>query len=622
MSASTILLVDDDEVLSQVLQRVLTRQGYHVVNAHNVAQAEQLAHEHHPQLGLLDLCLPDGDGVDLARRLTEKAENLPLILLTAYPLRLRERPELAARFSRVLTKPVNLQELRDAIEAALHEPPAGVTAQTSPRAAPTPATQEPVTPAATTRPAPAGAAAPRGSGARRWIIAAAGVAAACLLAGAVWGFELYRGVSLFPSRAEDRSPADEPVRAAVDEHGDVIPDAIELRKEVQKELNITTAPVKPAAAHRPLELAGSLGLDTDKLSRVRSLFAGKVTEIGGVTELGRGGRSVSRPLRIGDDIAEGQLLAVVRSADFGQKKSDLLDALSQLALDEELVKNYEALDRSGAVRPADLLQARRNAEQSRIAARRAENSLRTAGMSEGEIAALRKELLALSKGGPGAERPEGHKDWARIEIRAHFAGTLVEKNVNPGDLVDTSTELFKIEDMRRLQVLANVREEDLPALLAEGLPLPWTVRLGADPNAKPLPGEIVHISPTVDPTQHTALAMGYVDNPDRRMRGAQFITAEVTFPPPKNTVEIPTAALVEDGRDSVVFVQPDPDKPVYVMKRVKVVKRFADVVQLSNELTVVEVEQGLRTLAPNKERVVTQNALGMKAALEDVQSKK
>src|SRR5205809_1632987 len=126
MNPSTILLVDDDEVLSQVLRRVLTRQGYNVVNANNVAQAEQLAKEHRPQLGLLDLCLPDGDGVDLARRLSAKTDKLPLILLTAYPLRLRDEPELASKFNRVLTKPVNLQELRDAIETALTEPAAAI----------------------------------------------------------------------------------------------------------------------------------------------------------------------------------------------------------------------------------------------------------------------------------------------------------------------------------------------------------------------------------------------------------------------------------------------------------------------------------------------------------------
>ena len=69
MGAATILLVDDDEVLSQVLRRVLTRDGYRVVEAGSVAQALELIREDKPQLGLLDLSLPDGDGMGLATKL-------------------------------------------------------------------------------------------------------------------------------------------------------------------------------------------------------------------------------------------------------------------------------------------------------------------------------------------------------------------------------------------------------------------------------------------------------------------------------------------------------------------------------------------------------------------------
>ena len=72
MSAATILLVDDDEVLSQVLRRVLTREGYTVVQAGNVAEALRAARSNNPQLALLDLCLPDGDGMELARQLGEQ----------------------------------------------------------------------------------------------------------------------------------------------------------------------------------------------------------------------------------------------------------------------------------------------------------------------------------------------------------------------------------------------------------------------------------------------------------------------------------------------------------------------------------------------------------------------
>jgi two-component system response regulator PilR (NtrC family) len=120
-----ILVVDDDEVLGQVLKRVLIRQGYLVDYAAGVAEALELARdlESAPQLALLDLCLPDGDGGELAVKLQAHWPDLPLILITAYPLRLRAAPGLSERFTAVLTKPLSLSVLRQAIQTAL-EPPA------------------------------------------------------------------------------------------------------------------------------------------------------------------------------------------------------------------------------------------------------------------------------------------------------------------------------------------------------------------------------------------------------------------------------------------------------------------------------------------------------------------
>ena len=122
MNAAPILIVDDDETLSRVLRRVLIRDGYEVNEAGSVAQALEAARSLKPQLGLLDLSLPDGDGVELARRLRAEGVDCPFILITAYPLRLRDQPQLGGAFARVLTKPLNLEELRQAIDAALHAP--------------------------------------------------------------------------------------------------------------------------------------------------------------------------------------------------------------------------------------------------------------------------------------------------------------------------------------------------------------------------------------------------------------------------------------------------------------------------------------------------------------------
>jgi CheY-like chemotaxis protein len=115
----SVLVVDDDEVVGRVLGRVLARQGHQVWRAISAHHALWLARIHRPRLALLDLCLGDTDGIDLARALRAELPDLTMILLTAYPLRIREQPELGRDFARVLTKPLDLSELRQAVEGSL-----------------------------------------------------------------------------------------------------------------------------------------------------------------------------------------------------------------------------------------------------------------------------------------------------------------------------------------------------------------------------------------------------------------------------------------------------------------------------------------------------------------------
>jgi DNA-binding response OmpR family regulator len=114
-----ILLVDDDEVLARVLGRVLTREGYRVILAGDKARALELGRQHHPELVILDLCLPDGAGTELALQLHAEQPQLPLILMTAYPVQLRDDPSSASLFVHTLTKPLDLYRLRQVIGALL-----------------------------------------------------------------------------------------------------------------------------------------------------------------------------------------------------------------------------------------------------------------------------------------------------------------------------------------------------------------------------------------------------------------------------------------------------------------------------------------------------------------------
>jgi cobalt-zinc-cadmium efflux system membrane fusion protein len=204
---------------------------------------------------------------------------------------------------------------------------------------------------------------------------------------------------------------------------------------------------------------------------------------------------------------------------------------------------------------------------------------------------------------------------------------MVEKTVGLHSYVDTSTDLFKIANLEKLSVYANAYEEDLPALQAlKREQRRWQIRLQSDPNAKPLPGTIETIGYTIDPTQHTALIIGQVDNREERFRAGQFIMADVAVTPQPNEVLIPTKALVEDGRESVIFVQPDPEQPSYRQVRVDVARRQREVVFLrahsgEPQSPATQPSHQEASLKPGQSWVVSSGSVELKAALEDLQSR-
>jgi cobalt-zinc-cadmium efflux system membrane fusion protein len=397
------------------------------------------------------------------------------------------------------------------------------------------------------------------------------------------------------------------------------PDALQLPPDVVERLGIRTIKARRATEPRTLDLSGKLALDTNQLARVHARFPGEVVEIEKVPDPTRsGGPTRFRELRPGDRVEAGQLLAVVWSKDLGEKKSELVDALSQLRLDRAQLEHMASAAASGALSESALRDARRRVESDMIAVARAERTLRSWRLTEQEIEDIRAEAERLSQR-KEARTPANEKDWAKVEVRARIGGTVVERNVTPGDIVDTSTDLFKVADLGTLAVWADAYEEDLPALLA--LPperMTWTIRLVADPDAEPLHGPIDYIGEIIDPIQHTALVTGRVNNPQGRLRAGQFVTARVELQPAPDEMAVPTAALIEDGQSSIVFVQENPARPVYTRRRVVVVRRLRGSVILRGWLTPAQERRGLQTVRPG-ELVVRSGAVELNKALEELQ---
>jgi membrane fusion protein, heavy metal efflux system len=416
-----------------------------------------------------------------------------------------------------------------------------------------------------------------------------------------------------------------------------MPHTLMVPETVRKGLSIRKGQIEMVAVARPprqsqaLVLPGSTALDPTRLHRIRARFApARVTEIAQVvdqTATAKAGKTVFRELRAGDQVKKNDLLGIFYSVDVGNMKNNLIDALCQLRLDEEILEKAEKAFRTGALPEVFLLNAQRNVEADRNAERRAVNTLKTWDIPPADIQAVYDEAKEIGKR-KGVRDPDKDQLWPRVELRAPDDGTVVERNLTQLEMiVDGTVNLFQIAKVDRLLVLANIPEDDLPILQAlEARDLKWNVRTVGTAAATGVEGPIDEIGYLIDPNQHTAVVKGHIDNPGGRMRGGQFVSATVQIPPPAGVVEVPIDAIVEDGRVCVVFLQSDRDKHYYTMRRVQVTHRFDKTAFVRSEpidepLSDEEKELGMLAKEPLRvgERVLTSGVGELKAALLDLE---
>lgn len=120
MSAS-ILVVDDNAVNLKLAQQTLTLWGYDVTVAVRGEQAVEMARTRRPALILLDMRLPDIDGLEVLRRLRSMTEtkNLPVVAMTAQAMTGDRERFLAAGCDGYIEKPISLRTFRAEVERHL-----------------------------------------------------------------------------------------------------------------------------------------------------------------------------------------------------------------------------------------------------------------------------------------------------------------------------------------------------------------------------------------------------------------------------------------------------------------------------------------------------------------------
>ena len=118
---STILIVEDNEKNMKLVRDILRHQGHTTLEAATGGDGVRLAREHRPDLVLMDIQLPDIDGIAALRLLREDAalDAIPVVAVSASVMPDDQQKIVTSGFDAFITKPINLKQFQDTVQRFL-----------------------------------------------------------------------------------------------------------------------------------------------------------------------------------------------------------------------------------------------------------------------------------------------------------------------------------------------------------------------------------------------------------------------------------------------------------------------------------------------------------------------
>ena len=302
-----------------------------------------------------------------------------------------------------------------------------------------------------------------------------------------------------------------------DEHGDEV---VRLSEAEIREFGIELSTAAVGRLDQYAELPGEIVLNTDRLAHV-------VPRVPGIV------REVRRA--VGDSVKAGELLAVIESRELADVKAAYLAAVERETLARANFDREERLWQKKVTSEQEFLDTRQALAEARIERNSAEQQLHALGFSDSYL----KEL---------PEHPDAM--YTRYELRAPFAGTIIEKHLTLGENVSSDAEVFTIADLSSVWVDINVYQKDL-VMIRQG----QTVVIEIGHGIPQVTGKIAWVGPLVGEATRTATARVVLVNPEGTLRPGLFVTARVAVGNTATGIVVPKSALQTFEERSVVFVQ-------------------------------------------------------------------
>ena len=327
--------------------------------------------------------------------------------------------------------------------------------------------------------------------------------------------------------------------------------AFTLTQEQRARIHLVTLQNTP---FRPtLEATGTVAFNGDHSTPVLSPISGPALSI------------LVNP---GAVVTKGQALATVSSPDFASAVAGYRKAESAYRNAKRIADLDEQLFKNDALARRDLEQAQTDLAAAAADRDAAMQQIRALGVEEAQIDAIRDN------------KPT---DQLQATIRAPIAGTVVEKLISPGQLLQAgTTQCFTVADLSSMWVLANVFPSDVKDV-AVGEP----VDVITDAASMPLKGRVDYVAALVDPTSKAIAVRVLVPNMNHVLRKDMFVHVGIHSAHEHTGLLVPTTSVLRN-EENLPFVYVAVPNGSFGRRRVTLGSRVGDQYEVTAGLTAGE----------------------------------
>lgn len=300
------------------------------------------------------------------------------------------------------------------------------------------------------------------------------------------------------------------------------PNEVIANADMLKQIKFEAAKIIPIK--RTLDIPGSIEVKQKLLARIGSPVQGRIIEING---------------ELGDTVKQGDVLAVINSTELAKQQLAYIKSVQMVELKTKAYERAVLLFDADVVSEAQKLQRKTELSSAKADMEASKDQLFVMGMTVAEIEAIKSETQID----------------AITNIVAKIDGKIIKKNVNVGQVVDPTEDIFTIAMLNEVWGVAQIPERQI-GFLEEGDDLLIDVPAYED---KLVEGKITYLGDIVDPVTRTVTIRTEIDNNHGLLKPDMLITMKVSGMKIEK-VGVPINAIVSIDDIPNIFVKTGKNK--------------------------------------------------------------